>query len=273
MRLQGKVVVITGASSGIGRATATLFAREGAKVIVADINEELGRGAVDEIQRAGGEAVFVKADVSKARDAERVVKTAIARYGRLDVLHNNAGIGFLGTVVDTSEQDWDRIMAVNVKGVFLMSKYAIPEMAKNGGGVIVNTASNWGLVAQPNWAAYCTTKGAVVNLTRAMAIDHAHQNIRVNALCPGYVRTPLLMKAIADSADPKSERIECARLATPDEMAHGALFLASDESIHMTGACLVMDNAETARGGAVKTHLPLRKQDIDEIEAMKQRWF
>jgi NAD(P)-dependent dehydrogenase (short-subunit alcohol dehydrogenase family) len=256
LRLEGKVAIVTGAASGIGEATARLFAKEGAKVVVADLDHERGDKVVREIKRDNGEAVFTETDVSKWSDVRNLVETTIKTYGRIDILHNNAGIGLLGTVVETSEKAWDKIIDINLKGVYLCSRAVIPQMMKQGGGVIVNTASNWGLVAQPNSAAYCASKGGVVMLTRAMAIDHAKDNIRVNALCPGYVDTPLLHKIIDESKDPQKELEEMGKLAQPLEMAYGALFLACDESSHATGSCLVLDNGETARGGSVKDHLP-----------------
>lgn len=256
MRLKNKIAVITGAASGIGAATAKLFAKEGAKVVVADINEELGQKVTEEIRQMGGESVFVKTDVTVWNDAQNLMESTVKAFGRIDVLHNNAGIGLIGTVPETTEEMWDKTININLKGVFLCSKAAIPYMKKQAGGVIINTASNWGLVAQPGWAAYCASKGGVVMLTKAMSIDHAKDNIRINALCPGYVDTPLLRKAVAQSKNPEKEWEDMGRLAQPEEMAYGALFLASDESSHAVGNLLVIDNGETARGGQVKDHLP-----------------
>ncbi|MFX0068129.1 MAG: SDR family NAD(P)-dependent oxidoreductase [Promethearchaeota archaeon] len=256
MRLENKVAVITGAASGIGAATARLFAKEGAKVVVADLDEELGRKVVDEIKLMGRESILIKTDVSKWNDARNLIESTIATFGRIDILHNNAGIGLIGTVLETTEDEWEKTIDINLKGVFLCSKAAIPHMKKQGGGIIINTASNWGLVAQPGWAAYCASKGGVVMLTKAMSIDHAKDNIRINALCPGYVDTPLLRKAVEQSRDPEKEWEDMGRLASPEEIAYGALFLASEESSHAVGNLLVLDNGETARGGQVKDHLP-----------------
>lgn len=259
LRLKGKVAVITGAASGIGAATAELFALEGAKVVVADLNQESGIKIVEKIRRREGQAIFVKTDVTKSGETQNLMDAAFKTFGRIDILHNNAGISLTGTALDTSEEIWDRVININLKSVFLCSKAVIPYMKKQGGGVIINTASNWGLVAQPKYVAYCASKGGVVMLTKAMAIDHARDNIRINALCPGYVDTPLLRGAVAESENPEKEIDEMGKLAQPIEMAYGALFLASYESSHAVGTCLVLDNGETARGGIVEDHLPLKK--------------
>ncbi|MEM2110132.1 MAG: glucose 1-dehydrogenase [Candidatus Odinarchaeota archaeon] len=256
MRLKGKIAVITGAATGIGAATAKLFAKEGAKIVIGDINETDAMKTIDEIKKGGGEAVFCKTDVSKWEDCKNLIDFAVNKYGRVDILHNNAGIGPLGDAESTSIELWNKVLAINLSSVFYCSKAVIPVMKKQGGGVIVNTASNWGFVAQPGWEAYHASKGGVVMLTKAMAIDYAKYNIRINALCPGYVDTPLLRKATAASADPEKEWEDMGKLASPLEMAYGALFLASDESSHAVGTCLILDNGETARGGVVKDHLP-----------------
>jgi NAD(P)-dependent dehydrogenase (short-subunit alcohol dehydrogenase family) len=246
-RLEGKVAIITGASSGIGRASALLFSKEGAKVIVADIDLKGGKETVKMIKEEGGEAAFVKVDVSKSDDAELMVKTAIERYSKLDILFNNAGINPSGTAVNTPEEVWDKVINVNLKGVFLGSKYAIPEMAKRGGGVIINTASVSGLVATGDEIAYVASKGGVVMLTRGMALDHAQQNIRVNCVCPAVTATPLIDKWLATVDEPEKVRQWAAdmslfkRLAKPDEIAYAALFLASDESSYVTGSALAVD--------------------------------
>jgi NAD(P)-dependent dehydrogenase (short-subunit alcohol dehydrogenase family) len=248
-RLEGKIALVTGAASGIGRAVAIVFAREGAKVVVADIVDTKGAETVKIIKEEGGDAIFVHADVSRPSDAEAMVKAAVERYGRIDVLHNNAGIPLVKTVTETTEEEWDRIIDVNLKGVFLGSKYAIKQMQKQGGGAIINTASNFGLIGSPNWPAYCASKGGVVLLTKAMAIDHSPDNIRVNCICPGNINTPMLEFAVASSKDPKSARALMGRIAQPEEVAYLALYLASDESKYCTGASFVIDNGETARGG------------------------
>jgi len=253
MRLKDKVAIITGAGSGIGRATAVLFAKEGAKVVVVDIDKKAGEETVRIIRSNGGEAIFVQADVSKATDAERIVKTTIEEYGKVDILFNNAGVWVRGidTVVDAPEEEWDRVININLKSVFLCSKYAIPEMIKNGGGVIINMASAQGLVGTAGYATYCASKGGVVLLTKATALDYAPYNIRVNCLCPGAVATPPLYKKGWPN-DPKLKQIikelePIGRPAEPEEIAYAALFLASDESSFMTGAALVVDGGWTAR--------------------------
>lgn len=251
-KLDGKVALITGAGSGIGRASAILFAKEGAKVVVVDVDQEAGEETVRFIKEKGGEAVFVKADVSNAADVENAIKVTIERYGKLDILFNNAGINPSGTVVDTPEEIWDKVININLKSVFLTSKYAIPEMAKRGGGVIINTASVAGLVGTANEIAYVASKGGVVMMTKAMAIDHANQNIRVNCICPSGTDTPLLKKWLSTVKEPEKVRQALTnmtllkRLAKPEEIAYAALFLASDESSFATGSVLVINGGYTA---------------------------
>ena len=202
MRLESKVALITGAGSGIGRATAELFAKEGAKVIVADYNAESSQLTVRSIKESGGQATFVQADVSKAIDAERMVRAAVNTYGRLDILHNNAGIFVKPTPAhELTEDVWDRVFDINIKGVWLGCKYAIPELIKAGGGAIVNTASMAGIRGRPYTSAYCASKGAVVMFTKTLAIELAPYNIRVNCICPGAVNTPFL-----NSSRPAAER-------------------------------------------------------------------
>lgn len=252
MKLNGRVSLITGAASGIGKASATLFADEGAKVIVADVDRVGAEGVVKEIIDSGGEAMFVESDVSRSRDVERMVRMAVEEFGKLDILFNNAGIGMHKPFDETSEDDWDRVIDVNLKGVFLGCKHAVPQMLKQGGGVIVNTASEIGLVGARNYAAYCASKGGVIQLTRALALELSDKKIRVICLCPGVTSTPLLERGIRNSPDPEARRasliegVPLRRIATPEEIARGALFLASDDSSFMTGAVLVMDGGATA---------------------------
>jgi NAD(P)-dependent dehydrogenase (short-subunit alcohol dehydrogenase family) len=269
MRLKNKVAVITGAGSGIGRAVALLFAKEGANVVVVDIDEKGGTETVKEITSKNGEAYFVKADVAKEDEVIRMVNTVIEKFRRVDILHNNAGILRGGTVLDMSENEWDELMDVNVKSIFLVSKHVLPHMIRQGGGSVINAGSSWGIVAQPGYDAYFASKGAVHMLTKAMAVDFAPNNIRINAVAPGYIRTPLTMKAIEESENPKEERIASGRLCDPEEIAHGVLFLASDECPYMVGTILVMDGGETTKGGAVKELLPLREKDEEEINTYK----
>ncbi len=244
--LAGKVALVTGAASGIGRAVALLFGREGAAVVVHDIKEE-GRATAEAIVSAGGRATFLRGDVTRAADCQVAVQNAVQEFGGLHILVNNAGIIRRASVVDTTEEEWDRVMAVNVKSVFLLSKAAIPVMARGGGGVIVNTASGWGLDGGKDAASYCASKAAVVNLTRAMAIDHAGQNIRVNAVCPGDTDTPMLREEARQlRQDERSFLLRSAqrplgRMGRPEEIAQAMLFLASDASSYVTGTALVVD--------------------------------
>ncbi len=250
--LAGKVALITGGASGIGRATALLFAREGAAVSVVDIDQAKGQAVVQEILKAGGRAIFVHCDVTKAADCQRAVQQTVKELGGLDTLFNNAGIIRRATVVETTEEEWDRVMAVNVKSVFLLSKYAIPIMAAAGGGVIINTASGWGLVGGRKAAVYCASKGAVVNLTRAMALDHGEQNIRVNCICPGDTDTPMLRSEARQLGEPDEQFLAQAadrplrRIGRPEDIAQAALYLASDAASFVTGTALVVDGGGLA---------------------------
>lgn len=243
MRLKNKVALITGAGSGIGRASAFLFAKEGAKVVVVDIDGETGNQTVRTIKKEKGDAIFVKTDVSKAREVEETVKKAIQRYGRLDILFNNAAINPVGTVVDTPEEVFDKVIGVNLKGVFLNCKYAIPQMLKQGGGVIINTSSINGVVGFPNEVVYDASKAGIILLTKATAIDFGTKNIRVNCILPGMTDTPLFQKYAQLTPDPEkfveeSGKLNAAlkRMITPEEVARVALFLASDEASGVTGS-------------------------------------
>ena len=255
MRFQDKVAVVTGAATGIGGATAVAFGKEGAMVVLADVNEsELG-ARLDEIEASGGSGITIVADVTQAADARRVVSEAVAGFGGVDLLVASAGIQTYGTVVTTDEDTWDRTLAVNAKGVYLAAKYCIPEMVKRGGGAIVTVASVQGLFSQPNVAAYSASKGAVIAMTRTMAIDHAGDNIRANSLCPGSVDTPMLRASakLFSPEDPASALNEwgglhtLGRIAQPEEMAQVALFLCSDAASFVTGAAIVADGGLTIR--------------------------
>lgn len=252
MKLKDKVAIITGAGSGIGRASALLFAREGAKVVVADLVAEAGAETVRQIEAEGGQALFVAVDVSQAVQVEAMVQAAVERYGRLDILFNNAGLTIPASVTETSEAVWEKTLNVNLKGVMLGCKFAIPEMLKGGGGAIINTASMLGLVASPRQAPYCAAKGGVVLLTKQVALDYAAHNIRVNCICPSEVNTPMHRKFIAESPDPAAtkkrllERIPLNRVAEPEELAAAALFLASADSSYITGVALPVDGGLTA---------------------------
>lgn len=252
MKLQDKVALITGGNSGIGRAMAILFAKEGAQVVIAARNEARGNETVESIAKSGGQAIFVVCDVRKAEDCQKAVERAIEDFGQLDILVNNAGTIYRATVVDTTEEEWDDTMDTNVKGACLMSKYAIPWMIENGGGVIINTASYYGLVGGREAAAYCASKGAMVLLTKALALDHAAQNIRVNCICPGSVDTPMLKQEMEELGSVAKLRPlfeakhPLGRICSPEEVARAALFLASDDSAFVTGSSLVIDGGITA---------------------------
>jgi NAD(P)-dependent dehydrogenase (short-subunit alcohol dehydrogenase family) len=250
--LKDKVALITGGASGIGCATALLFAQEGASVMVADINSKLGQSVVEEIRSQGGRAQFTLCDVSVSEACHLAVNNTLQQFGRLDILFNNAGIIRRADVVETTEAEWDQVLAVNLKSIFLMSKYAVTVMAKAGGGVIINTSSGWGLKGGPKAVSYCASKGAVVNMTRAMAIDHGPQNIRVNCICPGDVDTPMLRHEASQLAQPEAEFLAEAairplrRYGQPLEIAQAVLYLASDASSYVTGIALLVDGGGLA---------------------------
>lgn len=251
-RLAGKVVIITGAGRGIGRAAALLFASEGARLALVDINEESGEAAAEEVRLQGGEAIYVKTDLTHSAQVKMMADTVVEKYGRIDVLYNNAGINHFGKVTDADEAAWDRVMAVNAKSVFLTCKFVIPVMAKQKKGVIINTGSAASLVGLANLSAYTASKGAVLQLTRNMALDYAKDGIRVNAICPGVTATEMTEQVIYDDPDPKAARerfdrvIPRGSMAAPIEIANAALFLASDESSYITGAAIPVDGGYTA---------------------------
>ena len=252
MRLHNKVALITGGTSGIGEATALLFAKEGAKVAISGRNETRGHAITAQILEAGGKAIFLRADVRKAEECHRSVEETIKAFGRVDILFNNAGVFYAHNALDCSEDEWDLQIDINLKGTFLMSKYALPGMIAQGGGVIINNSSGWGIVGGDMAVAYCASKGGVVLLTKAMAIDHGAQGIRVNCVCPGDVETPMLpedarlrgMKWEDYLAGCNNRPMK--RIGTADEIAKAVLFLASDDSSFMTGASLVVDGGGSA---------------------------
>ncbi len=254
-RLSKKVALITGGTSGIGEATARLFAREGAQVAITGRRRELGEAVIAQIRQAGGEAIFIAADVTRAEDCRQAIAETVAAYGRIDILFNNAGIVTRGTLEETSEVDWARTFDVNVKGTYLMTKLVLPIMRGQGGGVIVNNASDWGIVGGPGYTAYSASKGAIVLLTKSLALEVARDDIRVNAVCPGD--TYVERWRIAEQGNPPDdfvavlkamgEDLPIGRVGTVEEIARSVFFLASDESSFMTGATLIVDGGNTAR--------------------------
>ena len=250
--LEGKVAIVTGCGSGIGRAVALLLAREGAALALVDAGAQALAATAGDIQSEGGTALAIEADVSRAEACQRAVRAAFETFKRIDVLVNNAGIIRRARVTELEEADWDRVMGVNVKSVFLMSKYAVPIMAANGGGAIINTASGWGLAGGPRAAVYCASKGAVVLLTKAMAIDHGPQGIRVNCICPGDTDTPMLRAEAQQTGEPEEQFLRDAarrplgRIGQPQEIAQAVLYLASPASSFVTGAALVVDGGGLA---------------------------
>lgn len=253
MRLANKVAIVTGSGSGIGRATAQLFAKEGASVIVVDRDQISGDETVASIRAENGDATLCCADVSKSWDIQSAVDTALKLYGKLDILVNNAAVQIMARLVDTTEEVWDQIHSVNLKGVFLGCKHAIPAMIRTGGGAIVNMASVLGFVGDPDLAAYCAAKGGVIALTKVAALTYGPDRIRVNCICPGDVETPLVQAYFEKNNNPAQLRNEVyskyalRRIATPEEIANAALFLASEDSSFMTGSTLVVDGALTIK--------------------------
>lgn len=252
-RLAGKTCVITGAARGIGATTARIFAMEGASIVLGDIKDDLGAKVADEICQNDGQAIYVHCDVTKPEDCKTLIHSAISKFGSLHVLLNNAGIALPGKVEQFSPEQWDLTFAVNVKSVFLCSKYAIPIMRESGKGVIINMASESGLIGFPMHSAYCSSKAAVINLTRSMAVGHAAEGIRVNCICPGAIPTPLyreFMDLLPDGEKDEVEKyVEDAHplgLGTEEDVAYAAVYLASDESKYMTGSPLIIDGGMTA---------------------------
>jgi NAD(P)-dependent dehydrogenase (short-subunit alcohol dehydrogenase family) len=252
MRLKDKVALITGSTSGIGEATAVLFAKEGASVTITGRNEQRGHNVAEKIVNAGGRAIFIRSDVRRAEECRRAVDETLGAFGGLDILFNNAGVFYPHTTLDCTEEEWDMQMDINLKGTFLMSKAVLPHMIEQRRGVIINNSSGWGIAGGDAAVAYCASKGGVVLLTKAMAIDHGRQGIRVNCICPGDVDTPML----PEDARMRGLKWEdylagCAnrplgRIGTTDEIAKAVLFLASDDSSFMTGAAMVVDGGGLA---------------------------
>jgi NAD(P)-dependent dehydrogenase (short-subunit alcohol dehydrogenase family) len=246
-KLNDQVAIVTGGGSGMGRATAMLLAKEGARVVIADCVSEGAESTVQEIKASGGEALYIKTDMAKSIEVEKLVKHTIETYNRLNILFNNAGVETeLVLTHEYSEAGWDRIIDINLKGVFLGMKYAIPEMLKQGKGAIINNASIDGLVGIGKHAAYCASKAGVIGLTKVAALEYGTQNIRVNAICPGIVVTPLLEREVKNRGETMEtyrwRQLGCLeRIGQPEEIAQMVLFLASDESSYVTGSSLVID--------------------------------
>ena len=252
LTLETKVALVTGAASGIGRGIACRLAEAGAAVLVLDVNEEGGRETVRLIQEAGGQAAFLRCDVRSQEDCRRAAEEAVRQFGRIDVLCNNAGIAIRKTVVDLTEDEWDLALDVTLKGVYLLTRQVVPHMVKTGGGSIINTGSGWSLKGGPRAASYCAAKGGVLNLTRAMAIDFGPHNIRVNAVCPGDIDTPMLRGECTQlGEDPQVFMKDAAarplqRVGSPEDVANAALFLACGLSTWITGTHLVVDGGGIA---------------------------
>ena len=249
--LEGKIALVTGAGSGIGRATALAFAREGAKVVVADVAAEGGKETLRLIEEAGGSGFFVEGDVSITGDVRTIVQAAVEHYGRLDCAFNNAGIeGAQAPTAECAEENWDRVLAINLKGTWLCMKHEIPIMLKQGGGAIVNTASVAGLVGFPNIPAYNASKGGVIQLTKTAALEYAKQGIRVNAVCPGVIRTPMVERFLGGSPEAEAQFVAMepvGRMGLPQEIAEAVVWLCSDAASFVTGHAMAVDGGLVAQ--------------------------
>jgi NAD(P)-dependent dehydrogenase (short-subunit alcohol dehydrogenase family) len=247
-QMEGKVALVTGASSGIGRASALAFAQRGAKVTVnANVNVKGGEETVRMIKEAGGQAIFIKADVSIAAEVQALVQKAVENYGRLDYAYNNAGVeGMAASIVDCTEEEWDRVMNINLKGIWLCMKYEIPQMLKQGGGAIVNVSSIAGLQAEPEGGAYAVSKHGVLGLTRAGAVEYAKKGIRVNAVCPGIIATPMIDRLSGGNLEgARLAQAPIERLGRPEEIAEVVVWLCSDAASFVTGHAMVVDGGKT----------------------------
>lgn len=243
-KLDGKVALITGSASGIGRAAALLFAGEGARVAVADLAAAGGQETAGMIRKAGGKAAFIQADVTRAAEVEAMARSAVEVFGRVDILYNNAGLeGAIGEVVDLPEKDWETVINVNLRSVFLCSKFTIPYMIRQGGGSVISTSSVMALSGKAKMAAYCVSKAGVITMTKCMATEYATRNVRVNCICPGLIDTPLSARSINSI---QLEYIPEGKPGRPEDVAQAALYLASDDSAYVTGTALVVDGGWTA---------------------------
>jgi NAD(P)-dependent dehydrogenase (short-subunit alcohol dehydrogenase family) len=247
MKLSGRVAIVTGAASGIGRASSLAFAREGAQVIAADLDEQGGKETVARILDQGYEAFFIRTDVTSEMEAKRMVEETIHRWGRIDILFNNAGIVLVKSLEETTEAEWDRVMSVNVKGAFLATKHVVPHMRRNGGGAILNTGSIASFTGQVGTPVYTASKGAIALLTKSLALDFGRDRIRVNCLCPGITDTPMLREHLGHGAEGEARirarlsRVPLGEILKPEDVARAALYLVSDDSLGITGVLHVVD--------------------------------
>lgn len=248
MRLRGKIALVTGFGSGLGRAIAILFAREGASVMGTSTTDAKGKETLEVIKRNGGKARFRVGDVRKTQDMKMVVEEAVANFGGLEIVVNSAGVRTNGSITEISEEDWDRTVDTNLKGVFVVSRLAIPEMVKRGGVVIINISARSGITGQAGRAAYCASKGALITLTEAMAEDHAPQKIRVNCICPGPTRTPMVDTSTPEKLARYAKRVPLGRIGEADDIARAAVYLTSDEASHVTAAILPVDGGMRLTG-------------------------
>jgi NAD(P)-dependent dehydrogenase (short-subunit alcohol dehydrogenase family) len=260
MKLKGKVAIVTGAASGIGLASARLFAKEGAKVVLVDVQEHMGERAARDIVAEGNEAVFARTDLSREAEVRQMVEETVARWGRIDVLFNNAGIVMVKRLEDMSEQEWDRIMAINVKATFLAIKYVAPVMRRGGGGAILNTGSIGSMIGQLNTPAYIATKGAIAMLSKTLALDYGRDRIRVNCLCPGITDTPMLREHLGHGPEGEAKiqqrlsRVPTGEILQPEDLARAALYLVCDDSLGVTGINHLVDGGMLA---AAEYDIPL----------------
>lgn len=247
MKLKDRVAIITGAASGIGKAIALEFAKEGAKIVTVDIDEKLGNKTTEEIRKISNNTIFVKCDITKYEDCNQVIKNTVETFGRIDILVNNAGIYIPKRLVETSEEEWDRTFNINLKGTFLCTRFTLSIMEKQKNGVILNIASGLGIIPEIESAAYCTSKAALIHLTKILALDYARKGIRVNSICPGPIWTPLLTNLFSKKhlETETADAVPMGRLGSPEEVAKVALFLASDDASYVTGAIYTVDGGES----------------------------